>query len=86
MQGTLVLRHGHAATARHGRKAWPLFFFLLVTAVSALYAVSGGAAALRTWPLNLDPLDFIEGDRVASTIVELGRLRAFVRGHSLRVL
>src|SRR2546425_7309905 len=44
-----------------------------------------GETAVRLWPLNLDPLDFVEGDGVAGTIIELGRLRAFVGGHGLRV-
>jgi hypothetical protein len=38
--------------------------------------------ALTQFPLNLDPLDFIEGDLVASAIVELGGARALMRRHS----
>jgi hypothetical protein len=34
---------------------------------------------------NLDPLDLVERDRVAGAVVELGRTRAFVRGHRLGV-
>ena len=34
---------------------------------------------------NLDPLDLIERDRIAGAVVELGRARAFVRRHVLRV-
>jgi hypothetical protein len=36
--------------------------------------------------LDRDPLDLIERDFVASPIIELGRARAFVRRHHLRVL
>ena len=44
----------------------------------------GAGAALH--PLDRDPLDLIERDRVVGTIVEFRRARAFMRGHSLRVL
>jgi hypothetical protein len=36
-------------------------------------------------PSNCDPLDHIEGDFVAGTIIELRRARAFVSRHGLRV-
>jgi hypothetical protein len=36
-------------------------------------------------PLNLDPLDLIERDRIASAVIELGRIRAFVGRHGLDV-
>lgn len=35
---------------------------------------------------NLDPLDLVERDGVAGAVIELGRPRAFMRCHSLRVL
>jgi len=34
---------------------------------------------------NIDPLDLIERDLIASPIIELGRPRAFVRCHRLGV-
>src|SRR5712664_1907864 len=42
--------------------------------------------ASQDWyPLNPDPLDPIECDRVTGAVVELGRVRAFVCGHALRI-
>ena len=38
---------------------------------------------LAVLPLNPDPLDLIERDLVAGTIVELGGSWAFMRGHEL---
>jgi DNA-binding transcriptional LysR family regulator len=34
---------------------------------------------------NRNPLDFVEGDRIAGAVVKLGGARAFVRGHQLGV-
>ena len=46
------------------------------------HLVGGASGDCR---LNIDPLDFIERDLVAGAVVKLGRARAFVRGHGLRV-
>lgn len=36
--------------------------------------------------LNRDPLDLIERNLIAGAVIELGRARAFVRGHGLSML
>src|SRR5262249_58793239 len=47
-----------------------------------LYA---GRGSTTLHPLNPDALDLVERDRIAGTVVELGRARAFVRRHALRM-
>jgi hypothetical protein len=54
-----------------------------ISLVATLSAVGG---LTRTFGLKSDPLDFVPRQPFAGAVVKLGRARAFMRRHFLRVL